>query len=340
MNKRADQINKLLIENEFNGTVCIRRSKETVYEAAYGYADFEHGLKNAMDTTFFTASITKQFTAAAILLLSEAGKIGLDDKINKFIGFYQHSDKIRIRNLLNMSSGIPDYQNDIIHPRYVEEEKSSKLSKEDFFYYATDGMNRCYLYSDVLELIQGEPLLYDPGTKLSYSNSNYQILGYIIGLLSGMSYEEFIRQNILQPLHMENTHLDGLNADAQSYMEFSGVRNIMGRSRCRGADGSIVSNAYDMCKWLDAALYEKLLKKSSWKECFHFISDQDTSFGLPNYGFGWIKNGEWYFHGGCQLGYLAGVGIRPGDQTEVIILSNKCSDKDKEEPLQLIFDIL
>jgi CubicO group peptidase (beta-lactamase class C family) len=121
MNKCYDEITKVLDLIKYGGTICISKENNIVYEKAMGKADYERDIINQMSTTFFIASVTKQFTAASILLLKERGKLNLDVTIDKFIPSYAHANKITIRHLLNMSSGIADYLNDIIDMQYREE---------------------------------------------------------------------------------------------------------------------------------------------------------------------------------------------------------------------------
>jgi CubicO group peptidase (beta-lactamase class C family) len=341
MNHQAKQFHALLQEIDFWGAVRVCAADQTVFEGAYGYADYERGVPNEPDTTFFIASLTKQFTAAAVMLLAESGKLCLDDTLDRCGLALPYASRVRVRNLLNMNSGLPDYLNDVISNRYAEEEKRSALSKEDFFYYATDGMNRPYSFSDVMELIGDSPLLFAPGSRLGYSNTNYHILGHIIEQISGMSYAAYVAQHILRPLGMTSTHANPQSSDAQSYnMELDNTRRLMGRSRSCGADGCLVTNVGDLSTWLDAALHRKLLHKTSWEQCFSVVPSRTAEDMLPNYGFGWIRDGDWFLHGGRLLGYLAGAAIRPRDHMRVVTLSNKCADTDQKEPLRMIMELL
>ncbi len=340
MSKNYDEITKVLDLVKYSGTICISKENRIIYEKAMGKADYERNIANQMSTTFFVASVTKQFTAVSILLLSERGKLNLDDTIDRFIPFYSLADKITIRHLLNMSSGIADYLNDVVDMQYREEEKVSELSQSEFFLYAVEGMNQKYTFEDVMRLICDLPLMYKTGSKLRYSNTNYQLLGYIIESVSGQSYEEFVKKNIFEPLLMNSSHMNGLMADANSYVNTNMKYRILGKSKCCGADGSIVSNAYDMNKWLQAVINGELLNSTSWTQCFTFIENSDKDLLPNNYGFGWMKNDKWYFHGGCQLGYLAGVAIHPEDKISIVLLGNTCSEEYEEEPLYKIIKII
>jgi len=340
MNTWNKEIADCLGEIKFNGTICISKDNKIIFEKAMGKADFEKEIANQMSTTFFIASVTKQFTAACILLLVQNGKLNLDDIVSKYVPLYCHAGKITIRNLLNMSSGILDYLNDIVDKQYREEEKESILSQEEFFFYAVDGMNRSYDFRNVMDLVSDLPLIYIPGSKLTYSNTNYQILGYIIEKISGESYQEYVKHNIFEPLQMDSSHLNGLKADADSYISYKNNCRVLGRSKGIGADGSIVSNAYDITKWLQAIVNDKLLSSYSWKQCFTFIKNSDKELLPNNYGFGWMKTDKWYTHGGCQLGYLAGVAIQPEEKISVVVLGNKCSEEYEEEPLYKIIKVI
>lgn len=339
MNNNYDEITNILDLVKFSGTICISKEGEIIYEKAMGKADYEREIANQMNTTFFVASVTKQFTAASILLLNERGKLNLDDTIDRYIPFYSQADKITIRHLLNMTSGIADYLNDVIDMQYREEEKASDLSPSEFFLYAVDGMNQKYTFEDVMKLICDLPLMYRAGCKLRYSNTNYQLLGYIIEYVSGQSYEEFVKQNIFEPLQMNSSHMNGIMADANSYVNANMNYRALGKSKSCGADGNIVSNAYDMNKWLQAVINGELLNSKSWTQCFTFIENSDKDLFPNNYGFGWMRSDKWYIHGGCQLGYLAGVAIHPEDKISIVLLGNTCSEDYEEEPLFKIINL-
>ena len=234
---------------EFNGNVLVSKNGKVILEKSYGYANFEWDIKNTPETKFRIASVTKQFTAMLIMQMVQEGKISLDAPITKYLPNYRKDtgDKVTIHQLLNHTSGIPDY---LRLAKFRKIDTKNPYSLDEFVQ---------YLCSDDLD--------FDPGTQWRYSNSGYMILGNVIAKVSGKTYWQVLDDKILGPLEMKNTGYDSttplLKNRASGYGKT--LENYVNADyydmSIPYASGSMYSTTKDLMLW-DAALYtEKLLKK-------------------------------------------------------------------------------
>jgi CubicO group peptidase (beta-lactamase class C family) len=170
-------------------TVLIRHNGDIIYKKAFGMANIEQGIKMEPGHVFRIGSITKQFTACAILRLVEEGKISLEDDITKYLpGYPTEGRKINIEHLLTHTSGIKSYTG--------MEKWTDELRRKDF------------KPLELIEYFKVDTLEFEPGEKFAYNNSAYFILGYIIEKVSGMSYEDYIEHNFFMALGMDNSYYD------------------------------------------------------------------------------------------------------------------------------------
>ncbi|WPO78357.1 serine hydrolase domain-containing protein [Flavobacterium sp. KACC 22761] len=299
--------------------VLVAKKGEVVYRKAFGSANLELNVPMKPEMVFKLGSITKQFTAVAILQLVEQGKISLQDSLQKFVpDFPSKSKKITVENLLTHTSGIRDYmQIDYQEPN---------LERRDF---------------DPKELIdhfKNFPLEFEPGTKYKYSNSGYFLLGYIIEKVSGKSYKTYLQENILKPLNLNQIYFDTSNAIIPNRV--SGYRKE--GSEFKNADywsmtiayaaGELISNADDLLKW-NIGLYScKILKKETLDKAFVPFKLKDGS--MTEYGYGWILkniNGiKSIEHGGAITGFLSNEIYFPEEDVFVATLFNcECAPKDE-----------
>lgn len=240
----------------FNGTVLIARNGKVLLSKGYGMANYELNVPNTPQTKFHLASISKTFTAAAIIMLQERGLLSFNDPLTKFIPDYQNGDKITVHHLLTNTSGIPNINN------FPEYDAWSKFP---------------HTPEDLIEKFKNKPLDFEPGRRgYIESNGNYNLLAFIIEKLSGKSYGEFLEQNIFAPLEMKDTGHDGraeaiLKNRASGYVpaEVSEVKNASYLDwSIKTGNGSIYSTVEDLYKW-DRSLYtEKILKKASVEKMF------------------------------------------------------------------------
>jgi CubicO group peptidase (beta-lactamase class C family) len=287
--------------------VGIIKDGKLVKNVVYGKANLELDVPAQVGDLYEIGSITKEFTATAVMLLVEEGKIGLDDPISKYIAEAPASwEKIKIRNLLYQTSGLPDYA--------LEE---------------GIGLIDSYERAKWMGIMTKLPLDYEPGIAWSYSNTNFALLGWVIEKAAGMSYTTFMRERIFKPLGMDHTTFSDPNAiiprRAAGYLL---INNQVLRSQFSSAsinsDGTILSNIEDMAKW-DASLRERnLLKPASYEE--YFRAAQLNSGRWRPYGMGInisLPGAEPYYgHGGNSAGYSAGYACYPKAKVSVIVLGN------------------
>ena len=243
--------------NGFTGFVMVINHGKVLLSKGYGMANYELGVPNTAQTKFHLASVSKTFTAAAIMLLEERGLLKVTDPLTKFILDYPQGEKITIHHLLTNTSGIANINN------FPEYNNWSKFP---------------HTPADLLELFKHQPLDFEPGSRgYTESNSNYNLLAYIIEKLSGKAYGEFLRESIFAPLGMKDTDHDGnpeslLRNRASGYMP-SGISDFDNAPyinfSIKTGNGSIYSTAEDLYKW-DRALYtEKILKKATIEKMFN-----------------------------------------------------------------------
>lgn len=186
--KKIDALFTQWLPNTPGGALTVVRQGQTLYNRAFGMADLEHNIPNTPETIFEAGSVSKQFTAAAILLLAQEGKLSLDDDIRKYVPEVpSYGPVIKIRNLMNHTSGLRDWG-------------------------SVAGVNgwprgkRTYTHAHVLEILSRQKSLnFPPGDQYNYCNSGYNLMAIIVGRVSGIPFAEFCQQRIFQPLGMKNT---------------------------------------------------------------------------------------------------------------------------------------
>src|SRR6266550_1174504 len=253
--------------NGFSGAILIAKGGRVIFSKGYGMANCELNVPNTPQTKFHLGSVSKTFTAAAIMILQERGKLNVHDPLSKYIPDYPNGDRITIHHLLTNTSGIPNVNN---FPEYVTQSKFSHTP------------------ADLVEMFKQKPLDFEPGTRgYIESNSNYNLLAYIIEKLSRQKYGEFLKQRIFDPLGLRETGHDGnpvavISNKASGYTPagLTEVENVPYMDwSIKTGNGSIYSTVEDLYRW-DRALYtEKILKKSSLETMFKekygwFVSEQ------------------------------------------------------------------
>ncbi len=294
--------------------VLVSKHGQVIYKKAFGSADLELNVPLKPDMVFNLASITKQFTAVAILQLVEQGKISLQDSLQKFIpDFPSKGYTITIENLLTHTSGIRDYMQ-INYPNlYMERWDFSPKQLIDSF--------------------KNYSLEFEPGTKFSYSNSGYYLLGYIIQKVSGERYQSYIEDNLLKPLGLTHTYFDSANIIIPNRVhgysrEGATFKNADYWSpTIEYAAGGLISNVADLFKWHQGLYTYKILKKETLEKAFTSYHLKD---GKPTgYGYGWflrtsngIKSIE---HEGGMPGFLTNEIYYPAEDVFIAILCNNGS---------------
>jgi D-alanyl-D-alanine carboxypeptidase len=308
----ADQVDKYLKsqmqQHRIPGlTLKIIRDGKTIKTAAYGLANVELNVPAKLDTVFEIGSITKQFTAAAILMLAQEGKLSVDDKISKYLKDTPEAwANVTIRHLLTHTSGIKSYTglNGFQIWRH--------LTQEQF-----------------IKAIGKEPMEFQPGDSWKYCNTGFNLLGYIIENVSGKNYWDFMGERVFQPLGMtattrrffsliipnrasgyEQTNKVWMNRDTDLTEVFSA--------------GAIASTVGDLAKWSAALDGDHLLNAASKEQMWTPVKLNDGK--TRKYGFGWnvdaVEGNKNIGHGGSTSGFSASIQRFPDDHLAVIILTN------------------
>ena len=297
----------------FNGTVLVAQYGKIIFKGAYGYKNlfFRDTLSTA--TPFQLASVSKQFTAVAILQLAEKGLLSLDDPVGRFIENFPYDGSITIRSLLTHRSGLPNY----VYPLEKRYDRHKALSN----------------YEVVQKLITYKPAPYFlPNRKFNYNNTNYVLLAYIVERLTGESFRAYMEKNVFEPLGMKHSFIfdgsDPLRVQNEAATGYSGRKVSLGIDYLDSVTGdkSVYSTVEDIWKWDQALCSEKLLKQSTLQQAFIPAHD-DRNLITKNYGMGWrlqlLPNGEWLtFHTGWWHGFKGYYLHNPKDRSAIIILEN------------------
>lgn len=306
--ERIDAYLKPFVEtNNFTGVVLVARGGRILFQKGYGLADVEHDVPNTPKTRFHIASLSKAFTAVAILLLEERGRLATADPVSKFLPDYPSGDKIRLEHLLTHSSGIPNVNN---FPEY---------DRESFFPHTTAG---------IVAMFKDKPLEFEPGTRFRYSNSNYNILALIIETVSGQRYGEFLRTNIFGPLGLASTIHNGdaaaLIKDRAVGLEPEGLRGLKLAPRIdwsiKTGNGSLVTSAADLALFARALFEARLLRPESLSKILR------PGEAFP---YGWTDREragrKVKGSGGRSPGFVSSLDYVLEDGTAIIVLSNSYS---------------
>lgn len=298
-------------------SLAVVRNGRIIKAKGYGLANIEVGTPVLPETIFEAGSITKQFTATAIMLLAEVGEISLDDSIAKYFPEAPPALKdVTIRHLLTHTSGIPDVEN-------LDATQVDKGIVDLHREYTEDELARAYL---------AQPLDFQPGTKWSYCNVGYDLLGYLIHRVTGRHYGDFLRERIFAPLGMSTTRIfnyaEIISNRASGYDLINGAWKNTPRwqsvSIFSGAAGGLLMNVLDLAKW-DAALYtERIVKRSSLEEMWTPVPIDDGSV-YPD-GIGWFiasaKGHRLIFHTGGGPGFCAAISRYLDDRLTIIVMTN------------------
>ena len=307
--QNADHLMQKYTGDVPGASLLILKDGKALVRRGYGMANREQHEQATTATNYRLASVSKQFTAAAILLLAEDGKLKLDDSIRHWLpSLPATTDKVTLRQLLCHTGGLIDYED--LMPASTTEQLNDH---------------------DVLRMLSATPKSYfAPGTAYRYSNSGYVLLGLVVEHASGKSLPAFLQQRIFQPLHMDHTlmYVRGgpeVSHRAYGYSEENGVwkRTDQDLTSATRGDGGIYSSIDDLAKW-DAALYDdRLLSDASRKLAF---SPHVKVVGEPyeaSYGFGWRITGDTLWHSGESIGFRNVIVRWPKQHLTIILLSNR-----------------
>lgn len=266
-------------QEEYSCVVYVTRNGRVLCQTAYGKADSAQNTDIDLDTLFAVGSVSKQFCAACVMQLCEQNKLSVNDTIDKFFPEYSHGSEITVKNLLTMRSGIKDY----ISLVKIDISDGTEGSADDLI------LRKTALQEENIavmkETLFDEALAFSPDTKYQYSNSNYFLLALIVELVSGEKYEDYLRAHIFAPLHMNSTgfydDLFGTNRMAEHHV----TKGYPAQGDYKGfafGCGDIVTNVYDMDKWLTSLREYTVLSEKSVREMSNVYSAQ------PSYGYGLV----------------------------------------------------
>jgi D-alanyl-D-alanine carboxypeptidase len=319
-----------LVENELattdapSLTIEIARAGTPIYVQAYGQQNLAACLAAAATTPYQIGSITKQFTAAAVLTLVESGKVDLDTPVVAYLADYQFNPLLTVRMLLNQTSGLQDFESLLT----VAQDEAGVTEQQ------------------VLTDIVGAASHFSPGTAYEYSNSNYFVLGVIIERVSGATYGDYLQAHVLTPAGLMNTSItQPANAALPYSLDFPFVAGTPGRSLGIIPDPSVLfsagelwSTVGDLTQWDNALFGGKVIDQQSLIEMLTAPSGVPT-YGQPSlpssYAMGWVVsnyNGyPFYWHNGKTLAYTAYNGVFSDTQWTLTILTNL--DLSEDTPL-------
>ncbi|MBO0938542.1 serine hydrolase [Fibrella sp. HMF5335] len=310
---KIDALVRQYVDNkQFNGTVLVAEKGQVIVKKGYGMANMEWNIANTPDTKFRLGSITKQFTAMLIMQLVEQGKLKLNEPITTYLPNYPKAtgSKITLHHLLTHTSGLPNYTN---FPTFFE-----TVSREPF------------TPTEFLKKFQDMPLEFEPGSKFSYSNSGYFLLGVVVEKVTGKSYAQVLQEGILSPLQMRDTGYDLfapiMPKRAAGYEKAGGgyVNAPYLDMSIPYAAGSLYSTVEDLYKW-DQALYtDKLLSAVGKATMFTPFKDEYAyGWGVGNTKVGERKDSLLLIsHGGGINGFNTLITRAPRDKQLIVLLNN------------------
>ncbi len=290
-------------------SVLVIKDGKRVINRSYGLADLEEHRKATPATNYRLASVSKQFTAAAILLLAQDGKLTLDDSIRHWLpSLPAGTAAVTLRQLLTHTGGLADYE-DLMPPNIT-----GQLSDDDVLRLLSSTTKRQFA----------------PGSAYRYSNSGYVLLGLVVEKASGESLPQFLRERIFQPLHMDHTLMyvrggPAVSDRAYGYSEENHhwKRTDQSPTSATRGDGGIYSSIDDLAKW-DAALYDdRLLNAASRKLAMNGHVKVTGEPYQASYGYGWRITGDTVWHSGESIGFRNVIVRWPARHLTVIVLSNR-----------------
>lgn len=296
----VNEANQFLEDIDFSGSVLLAKGDQIIISRGYGYADYENKILNQSDTQFNIASITKTLTSYAIMLMIQDGLIDENDTIDKFMADYPNGEEITIHHLLTHTSGIYDLLNLFGVNQMMYEEVT--------------------LEENIKRFINEVPF-FSPGERFRYGNSAFLVLAAIIEQVSGHTYDEYLKDAILDPLNMESTGLNIQNESlprlAKPYERVANGLRLIDKNihpSFSHAAGGIHSTVEDMYKWIYAINHNIQLSEE--------ITHKMLSPKINDFGYGWFLNNQEYFHPGSLGGYQSYVHSDLESKTTIIILSN------------------
>jgi len=297
----------------FSGTVLIMRDGDTLFANSYGMADLTHQVPNALNTKFRIGSITKQFTAAAILQLQDRGLLHVNAPLTTYLPDYPYPE-VTLHHLLTHTAGVPNMTS---FPDYLQ------------------WMRLPTTLDEVIARFVDRPLEFTPGEQFSYSNSGYVLLTKVIEVVSGQSYDDYLRDRLLAPIGMDNTGyeqplaiIDGMASGYVGGDDGYRQAEYINMAVPQGA-GSLYATAGDLARWnqflFDEARDPMILSDDAVAAMMNPAAQMDPENPDMFYGYGLVINQaepRRIGHGGGINGFVSSLGHRPEQNQAIIILSN------------------
>ncbi len=303
------RIQSMLPESSPGVVILVARNGEIEYQAGFGFASLSDDVPAARQTKFRIGSVTKQFTASAILKLQEEGKLSVSDTLAKYFPDFPRGDEVRLHHLLTHTSGIHSYTS---KPNFIRD-VGSRITADA-----------------LIASFQDDPYDFDPGTAWSYNNSGYFLLGEIVAKVSGKSLGEYLTDTFFTRLNMHDTGMhDGRKILKHEALGYSWEENQLVKalnwnmSRAGGA-GALYSTVGDLQRWNQALFGGQVLSADSLKKAFQVV-DVSKSAGMP-YGYGWTiskqRGLKTIGHGGGLNGFLSHLVRFPDQNLTIVVLVN------------------
>jgi CubicO group peptidase (beta-lactamase class C family) len=296
--------------DHFSGAVLIAREGRPIFSKAYGMANYELSVPNSVNIKFRIGSVSKQFTAVAVMQLAERGRLNINDSICRYLdGCPEIWMPITIKNLLNHTSGMVNFTS-------LPEASGNFLLLP-------------HTHKEIVDIFRNLPLESKPGEKYNYNNSGYYLLGLIIEKASGTPYAEYLRKNIFAPLGMNNSGSDDQETIVENKASgyYLGKDSVFRKTAYINMEilfsmGGAYSTINDLLIWEQALTNDKLLKPSTKEEMF--------TPGKGNYGFAWLiekfGNCTRTYHDGGITNFSASLQRLPDERLTVIAISNRGDD--------------
>ncbi|MBN2131534.1 MAG: serine hydrolase [Sedimentisphaerales bacterium] len=314
----VDWLFERLVEENYPGAaVLVARNGEILYQNGYGYANISDCVEITPQTKFRIGSISKQFTAAAILKLQEEGKLSTDDKLSKFLPDFPRGDEVTLHHLLTHTSGIHSYTSD---PNFMKTVASETSPKE------------------LIDSFKNDKFDFEPGESQSYCNSGYFLLGHIVAKVSGKSFGDYLKETFFDPLGMADTGIYHwslvLDHEAVGYSYQNGqVQKALDWDMSRaGGAGALYSTVEDLYRWNEAVFKGKILSEASLKAAFTPAAlnsgeaGKGTGVGSEGYGYGWgigtLRGRPQIAHSGGLHGFISYLMRLPEEELTVAVLAN------------------
>ena len=316
-----------IMTNNPGAAVLVAQNGKVLFERGYGLAEVARGIPFSPQTKSRIGSITKQFTAAAILKLQEQGKLTVEDKLSKYFPDFPRGNEVTLRHLLTHTSGIRSYTD---KPGFIE--KVCAPIKPD----------------DLIQSFKNDPFDFDPGKQWHYDNSGYFLLGHIVEKVSGQSYGEFLRKSFFEPLGMRSTGVYhggiALEQEALGYSfdnddTFTNALNW--DMSWAGGAGALYSTVEDLFRWNEGIFGGKVLKQVSLQAAWTPVQTDENKKDNSGdgYGYGWaisqLRGAEEISHGGGLNGFSSFLMRLPRENFTVAVLANALPGGPGVDPTRL-----